>query len=258
MMNRGILILLIGTILAFAWYFTSGDEPVGDSIVVTSSERPVANSNTTESSVADPGLRMEDVRSGVSSQAAEKAAGGNIAAVGESARQPSTVVRKFADAAIAADEPSADKTTAAVDQVDEAGMDKVVDESDDVEQSEKTDTQIFDYQVSFRQTPSTAVGAVDLTLDWDGNRLSPANTQAVCVDRSGAALFQQGRVTASNARFALLYPSGMGSVSTLLSCQFSAASDLSQSGILPKISGELLNVQGSVIGNLSSVLQVTL
>ncbi len=195
-----------------------------------------------------------------SAPATGTAAGYAANADGAAMQQSSSLIRSVSKAVVDAEEQAVGGATEAV--TPEEG---IADAEDAVAESQQADAvekegaaETVDYQITFKQFPSAPVGAVDLTLHWDANQLAPVNMGAICGDKSGASLFLQGRATANTAKFALLYPNGMGQVSSLLFCRFTATKDSSQDSVVPTVSGELLNVQGSVIGNLSSVLQVTL
>jgi len=275
MMNRSLWILLFVAVFAASWFF-SQQEPAETTPLASNSVVPGEKSqtdvdaskslsaSTTDRASTASRLAVQDKTVSVElNETLQQAApqlesaisdvvdtatqqytqGQGQAQTGVSQTKGSSLGQRLTEAVVAAESVSAEQNA-----------------TTDAETAAEKDTAAFSeamsYEVEFLRSPATPIGAVDVVLTWDATRLAPLNTQAVCADKSGATLYQQGIVTASSVRYALLYPTGLSSTNTLLSCQFNARKSSGTTVKAPEISGELLNLDGSVIANASSLLQV--
>lgn len=271
--NREVLILLGVGVVAATWYFSIDNQPIGESIVVTdaATHSPSRNAQPAGSDAAGGGnatVARVDAGASISPSASVTTGSGSAARIVADDRVNDAAGRNeyLSGVPASATAAMARQVTDAIERADASvnsggsdDMAKVMEDgkSSSVEEDKQQATESVSYQVLFKSQPAGVIGAVDLVLNWDAHHLTPMNRQSVCVDNSGAMLFQQGLVTSSSANFALLYPNGMGATSTLLTCHFMTQADGSALDALPKVGGELLDIQGSVVGNLAAALLVT-
>lgn len=114
-----------------------------------------------------------------------------------------------------------------------------------------------EFVVSLRGTGNAIVGAVELALRWDAAYMYPVSAGAVCVDRSGAIMFAQGKVAPGRVQFGILMPAVYGDPSELVRCAFNVVSNRPDLNSTLSIDGSTVYaLDTSVIGTGAAVLDV--